>query len=175
LDLNYLQTIVGAAGMHTFNLGLVPSPLEKLEDSCRLFQEAAETSKPAMAYLVSFIVLFIRGQLTGYFRQPRLLMLRQKVLQLFSSNLKDAAPSHPHGKFYNEVTIDEQIGLVIPKHRVVTPVELLLGTYGSGTTRRDIAVGSTNLEGMSEPSDMSQCPTQDVVMGEVYTIAHTNS
>jgi hypothetical protein len=55
LILNCLQTIVGAVAIQTSDLALDPPPLKKIEDVCRLFQNAAETSSPALSALVSII------------------------------------------------------------------------------------------------------------------------
>ena len=154
--------------IRTLNPGLLnPSPLEELGDVCRLFQKASETSSLALRALVGIIVLVIRGQLTSYFQQPRLLILRQKALQLCQTNVEDTRPSYLLGKPYNELaTLGEQIGLVMPKRRVVTPGEPISNIYGSPC---DLAVGSANLEGVLEDkwsSDMSQNLAQDVIMGE---------
>jgi len=66
-----------------------PGTPRKTGDVCKLFQKAAETSSPALRALVSIMVLVIRGQLTSYFRQRRLLTLRQKARQVCQSNLED--------------------------------------------------------------------------------------
>jgi hypothetical protein len=164
---NCLQTIVGAVAIRTLTPDLlVQASLKKLEDVCELFQQAAQSSSPALRAFVSIIVLVIRGQLTSYFRQPRLLMLRQKALQVRQSNLEDR-PSYHHGKPYDELApLGEQIGLVMPERRVVALDEPLSSIYGS---RYDLAVGSANPEGVLEDkwsSDMSQDLAQDVIMGE---------
>jgi hypothetical protein len=156
--------------IRALNIGIEPSPLEKLGEVYRLFQKAAETSSPALRALVSIIELTIQeGQLTGYFPQPRLLMLRQKALRLCQSNLENAKPNYLHGKPYNELaTLGEQIGLVMPKHQAVAPDEPLSGIYGPGMNR-DNAVGPANPEGVLEDkwsSDMCQDLAQDVIMGE---------
>jgi hypothetical protein len=43
--------------IRTVNTNLKPSPLEKLDDACFLFQNAAETSSRALRVLVSTFVL----------------------------------------------------------------------------------------------------------------------
>jgi hypothetical protein len=55
------QVIIGTAAMHNLDATLKPSPLEKLEHACTLFQSAAKASSPASRALVSTLLIMIPG------------------------------------------------------------------------------------------------------------------
>jgi len=93
--------IIGTVSIRTVNADLEPSPLEKLEHACILFQSAAESSSRALRAL------------------PILLTMREKTLQSRQSNTDDAKPGYPRIEPYDELAIFiGRMGLVLPKRPV---------------------------------------------------------
>jgi len=100
--------IIGTVAIRNLNANLEPSPLEKLEHACTLFQNAAEASSRALRAL------------------PILQTMRKKALQSRQSDLDDDKPDHPCIEPYDELAIfGGRTGLVMPQRQlnVATPAE----------------------------------------------------